>query len=196
MASTGLFYDYLQPFYPAIDLFLRTQRRRLIGEVNRQEAGQLLDIGVGTGSHLPLYGDHLAITGIDVSKRMLHAATRRAKPGTSLLQMDGQELGFPDSSFQYVVLAHVIAVVKKPDALINEVYRVLQPGGKCFILNHFTPANALGYADRIFQPIGKLLHFRSNFTLADIPSIRQFVQVNDQLSGPFGYYRQIILEKK
>ena len=59
------------------------------------------------------------------------------------MQMDGENLQFPDCYFDYVVLSHVITVVDDPEKLLEETYRVLKPNGKIFILNHFTPKNSV-----------------------------------------------------
>ena len=55
-------------------LGLRTKRRRLFA----QARGATLEAGIGTGRNLELYPDDVAITGIDVSAKMLDGARRRA----------------------------------------------------------------------------------------------------------------------
>ncbi|RYY59128.1 MAG: class I SAM-dependent methyltransferase [Chitinophagaceae bacterium] len=195
LSSTARFYDMMRLFYPLIDIFLAKKRRQLVEQVNRQSPGHLLEIGVGTGSHLKWYGSH-EITGIDISTGMLRTAAKHARSTVRLVQMDGHDLLFADASFNYVVLSHVIAVVQNPDRVLEEVYRVLHPGGKCFILNHFTPLNGLAYVDRLFQPLGRLFHFRTSFRLDDMPSLKRFRLTAIATSGPFGYYKQLILEKQ
>ena len=77
--------------------------------------------------------------------------------------MDGESLLFPDESFDYVVLSHVITVVDDPERLLKETYRVLKADGRVFILNHFTPNNWLKHLDKSFQAIAKIFHFQSVF---------------------------------
>lgn len=193
-SSIGRFYDCIQPLYPVVDLFLRKQRRLLIDKVNLQRAGRLLDVGVGTGSHLPLYRHH-QVTAIDLSRQMVKKASSYSGATLQVMQMDGEQLSFPDSMFDYVVMCHVVAVASNPDRLIEEAYRVLKPGGRCYVLNHFTPRGGLGYIDRAVQPIASLLKFQSNFTMESMPSLKKFI-VLDHESAAFGYYKQLTLVKE
>jgi phosphatidylethanolamine/phosphatidyl-N-methylethanolamine N-methyltransferase len=109
--------------------------------------------------------------------------------------MDGQKLSFSNESFDYVVLSHVIAVAENPGKLLNEVYRVLKPGGKVFILNHFTPDNWLKYVDKTFERFSRLFHFKSNFPLSGIFNPGQFKLDRELNAGPFSYFKILIYEK-
>ena len=189
--STGTFYNYISFLYPAIDYFLKGHKKTLIEEVNRAAPGKLLEIGIGNGSHLPLYRSH-QITGIDISEAMLHHAQRFKGEHTRLHLMDGENLLFPAASFDYVVICHVLAVTKNPDQLLKQVDKVLKPGGKLFILNHFTPGNWLRYVDRAFQPLSSFFHFRSSFHLADIKELQRFSLHKQTELGSGSYYKLLI----
>jgi phosphatidylethanolamine/phosphatidyl-N-methylethanolamine N-methyltransferase len=67
------FYNSITFFYPLIDLFLKSQKRKLFEELNNMPIGKLLDVGVGNGSQLQFYKPH-HITGIDTSLSMLAKA--------------------------------------------------------------------------------------------------------------------------
>lgn len=192
--GTGKFYNRISFLYPFINYFLKAQRKRLIQEVNSNPPGKLLEIGIGTGVHLPLYAGH-QITGIDLSEAMLKKAMKYQRSDTVLLNMDGEDLSFEDASYDYVVLSHVIAVTKNPDQLLAEVYRVLKPGGRLFILNHFTPDNWLGLADRAFQPLSSFFHFRSSFHVKDLQALHQFSLLKQTSLGKGSYYKLLIFFK-
>lgn len=194
MHSTGTFYNRISFLYPAVNYFLAGQRRVLINEVNSVVPGRLLEIGVGNGSHLPLYTSH-EITGIDISEAMLNKAKRFKNDNIELLVMNGESLLFPAESFDYVVMSHVLAVTKHPDQLLAQVYKVLKPGGKLFILNHFTPGNWLRYVDRAFHPISSLFHFRSSFRLHDVKGLKQFSLVQETELGRWSYFKLLIFCK-
>ena len=162
--------------------------------MNSAVPGRLLEIGVGNGSHLPLYAGHY-VTGIDISAAMLSKAQRFTCDNVRLLLMDGEALSFPDACFDYVVMSHVLAVTRDPDKLLAQVYRVLKPGGKLFILNHFTPANWLGYVDRAFQPFSSLLHFRSSFYLQDVKGLQRFSLLKQTELGTGSYFKLLIFCK-
>jgi SAM-dependent methyltransferase len=88
---------------------------------------RLLDVGCG-GAWL---GDHFDdYTGIDVSPEAVEAARSR---GRQVLLVDGDEpLPFDEANFDGVVLKDVLEHVADPVALVREVRRVLQPGGRVF----------------------------------------------------------------
>jgi phosphatidylethanolamine/phosphatidyl-N-methylethanolamine N-methyltransferase len=194
LQSVSSFYNRITFFYPAINFFLEAHRHALVNEVNSANPGTLLEIGIGDGSHLPLY-EHHQITGIDVSEVMLRKARRSARPGTTLCIMNGEHLLFPETSFDYVVLSHVLAVTPHPDRLLAEVYRVLRPGGRLFVLNHFTPGNWLRYIDWAFQPLSSIFHFRSLFYVEQIEGLQRFRVLKERSLGSVSYFKLLILVK-
>ena len=193
--SSAKFYDRIRFLYPIIDLFLKPQKRLFFRRINALRHGRLLEIGVGNGSHFKYYHTH-EIVGIDNSGAMLTEATKRAKPNILLFQMSGENLLFPNESFDYVILSHVIAVVDNPEKLMEEIYRVLKPNGSVFILNHFTPHNWLRYVDRIFENISRLFFFKSVFHISSIRQLERFNLQSELNAGLFSYFKILIYEKK
>ena len=189
------FYDRIYFLYPVIDLFLAPQKKKLFQKVNAFPYGTLLEVGVGDGSHLGYYKTH-AVIGIDASESMISRARQHAPNNIQLLKMNGEQLLFPNGSFDYVVLSHVIAVVDDPEKLIEEVHRVLKQNGKIFILNHFTPQNWLRHMDRIFQRFSKLLHLKSEFHMSSSQTTKKFTLLEEQDVGLFSYFKILIYEKK
>ncbi|HEY0741059.1 MAG TPA: class I SAM-dependent methyltransferase [Chryseosolibacter sp.] len=189
------FYDRVAQLYPLIDFFLKPQKRKFFDLINSSPYGMLLEIGVGTGSHFKFYDNH-AIIGVDTSPGMLTHARQHAKPNIQLLQMSGEDLSFPDQRFDYVVLSHVLAVVDNPDKLLAEVYRVLKPDGKVFILNHFTPDNWLKHIDRAFASVSNHFHFKSLFLLSNLHQLEKFTLVHATSAGPLSYFKILVYEKK
>ncbi len=104
------------------------------------EGSSVLEVGIGTGKNLPYYGEDVNVIGIDFSRGMLEKATEKAKAypekEVSLLQMDVTDLGFPDDYFEFVVSTFVFCTVPNPLAGLQEVKRVLKPGGKAIFLEH------------------------------------------------------------
>ena len=194
MSKTGNFYNRISFLYPVINYFLERQRKALIDEVNKMPPGKLLEIGVGNGSHLPLYYPH-EITAIDISEAMLKKAKRFESDKITLLLMDGENILLPKAGFDYVVMSHVLAVADDPDKLLERVYRVLKHGGKLFILNHFTPDNSLKYIDRIFHPFSGMFHFKSLFRLQDIHGLKRFSLVSQKDMGTGSYFKLLIYIK-
>lgn len=192
--SIETFYNRVSFLYPVINYFLQAQRKALIEEVNSATPGKLLEIGVGQGAHLPLYASH-QITGVDISEAMLSKAKRFQNNNIELLLMDGENLLFSEACFDYVVLSHVIAVTKNPDQLLEQVYKVLKPGGKLFMLNHFTPDNWLRYIDWAFHPLSSFFYFKSTFFLHNIKGLQRFTLLKKTELGTCSYYKLLIYNK-
>lgn len=169
---TARFYNRAGWLYPLVERFCAPGRRRLISRINEEAPGRLLEIGVGPGFHLPLYRGH-AITAIDCAERMV-VSSRRQLPGADIRQMDGEKLDFTDASFDYVALFHVLSVTARPADMLTEAHRVLRPGGRLFVLNHETPANAWRHVERLGAPLAGWLCFRSWFRLGDVAGIERF----------------------
>src|SRR5882757_4257609 len=98
--------------------------------------GRVLEIAVGTGRNLPYHRDDVSLTGIELSPEMLKIAEQRAKElgrEADLRLGDAQALDFPDASFDSVLLTFALCTIPDDRAAVEEVYRVLRPGG-CFSL--------------------------------------------------------------
>lgn len=185
----------LSPFYFVIDCFFKRQKEKLIEELDNQQSGNLIDIGIGTGSLTRLISKHL-ITGIDASGKMLDQARKGLNPSSQLHIMDATALGFRDNSFDYAVLSHVISTSKQPEKIISEATRILKNGGFLYILNHFTPNNWLKYIDLAFDPFSHFFCFKSFFRLEHINFPNELELLNTIKFGRYHYYQLLIFQKK
>lgn len=177
-----------------MDIFLNPQKETLFQEINSFPFGHLLEIGIGNGTHLHLYKKHKTI-GIDTSSSMLEIARKQKSIHVELVQMNGENLLFQDAVFDYVVLSHVIAVVGNPEKMLEEIYRVLKPGGTIFILNHFTPKNWLRHVDKAFSLVSKIFHFNSLFDINSLTAIKKFTLLKEIKFGRFSYFKLLIYNK-
>jgi len=95
---------------------------------------KVLDYGCGSGYGTALISDAcLQITGVDVSPEAIaHAKDHFSAPNLSYLQVNQIEvapLPFPDSSFDVVLSFQVIEHVQNVSIFLQEIERVLVPGG-------------------------------------------------------------------
>lgn len=192
---TGQFYDFVGWLYPLIEPWLRNARRTLVSHINAEPSGKLLEIGVGPGYHLSMYGTH-QVTAIDVSARMLERAARNV--GTSsinLIRMDGEHLVFPDNAFDSVVLAHVLSVTSNPEKMLAEAHRVLKFGGKLFVLNHESSNPTPRFLKRLLQLSGLMLRLRLDFRLADLHNQKRFTPIQSHRLGRLERCQLTLLQK-
>ena len=97
----------------------------------------LLEVGVGTGANLPFYPASSRVVAVDVSAEMLAVARRRrTRAVVQLSQTDVHHLAFPDATFDGVVGSFLLCNVTDPPAVLQEVRRVLRPGGRLLLLEH------------------------------------------------------------
>jgi ubiquinone/menaquinone biosynthesis C-methylase UbiE len=113
---------------------------------NRIKGRNALEVGVGTGKNLDYYPDEVEITAVDLSPRMLKHARRRVGMlglNVRLLEMDAQNLAFPDQCFDTVFATFVFCSVPDPVQGLRELRRVCKSDGRLLLLEHVRPTNEL-----------------------------------------------------
>jgi ubiquinone/menaquinone biosynthesis C-methylase UbiE len=100
---------------------------------------RMLDVGCGTGRYASLLSRRLgrAVIGLDLSAGMLERARDRVRDeGTdvALVQGDAVQLPFKESSFDSVSLVLVVHHVRPLEDLMEEIARVLSPGGRAIFM--------------------------------------------------------------
>jgi ubiquinone/menaquinone biosynthesis C-methylase UbiE len=102
-------------------------------------AGDVLEVGVGTGRNFPFYPKGITLTGVDLSPAMLAIARQRADEldlTVDLREADAEALPFADASFDTVVCTLCLCTIPDDHAAIAEMSRVLRPGGRLLLLDH------------------------------------------------------------
>ena len=132
--------------------------------------GRVLEVGVGTGISLPQYSKKCQLSGVDISEPMLRKAQERVTElgltnVEGLWVMDAERLSFPDNSFDVVVAQHVITTVPNPEAALDELARVLKPGGEIVLVSRIGAEAGLRRSlEHWFQPAARKLGWRSEFS--------------------------------
>lgn len=144
---------------------LQPGRKAVLDALKLTPGDRVLEVGVGTGISLPLYPRDVRITGIDVSREMLEKARARVTRGRldnveELLEMDAEQMTFPDASFDKVVAMYVVSVVPRPEKLLEELHRVCKPDGEIFVVNHFQSENrVMGALERALGSVSSQIGF-------------------------------------
>ena len=114
---------------------LAERRRALVAQAH----GRVLEIGAGTGLNAAHYPDDVDLTLSEPDEAMaaklrsrLDALGRRA----DIVRAGADALPFADSSFDTVVSTLVLCTVPDQDVALQEVTRVLRPGGQLLFMEH------------------------------------------------------------
>jgi len=99
-------------------------------------AGDVLEVGAGTGANLPHYG--AGVTRLVVTEPDRHMRDKLAAKHDSIecLAASLDELPVEDGSFDVVVATLVLCSVADPQAALGEIRRVLKPGGRLVFIEH------------------------------------------------------------
>jgi len=92
---------------------------------------KVLDAACGTGYGSALLGENAAaVFGMDISAGAIEYACRHYRaPNLHFCQSDCLALPFPSEQFEVVVAFEIIEHVPEPEAFLQELRRVLHPGG-------------------------------------------------------------------
>lgn len=161
-------YDFLNHFLSfGIDLIWR---KKAISLLKDMEPRKMLDVATGTGdfaleSLRILKPDH--IIGIDISQGMLDIALKKIEERSLSDRFrvevgDAENLSFESNSFDAVTVAFGVRNFENLQIGLNEICRVLKPGGRAVILEFSNP--------RTF-PIKQLYRFYSKHILPRIGKI-------------------------
>jgi phosphatidylethanolamine/phosphatidyl-N-methylethanolamine N-methyltransferase len=194
------------PFYDLVFGAVFEQGRQAAIRAAERIGGRILEVGVGTGISLPDYNKSSRLVGVDLSEPMLRKAQKRVTElglhnVEGLALMDAERLAFPDASFDVIVAQHVITTVPHPEATLDEIARVLKPGGEIVLVSRVGAETGLrGAVEQCFAPLTQRLGWRLEFpwsrytNWADRPHGVRLVERRDM--PPFGHFSLIRFAKE
>jgi ubiquinone/menaquinone biosynthesis C-methylase UbiE len=162
MAKT---YDYM--LRDAEQKCLKDWRNGLLQDL----AGDVLEIGSGTGANLAHYPSTIHRLVLTEPNRMM-----RYKLGLKIAEYPqlpiqvadcaAEHLFYPDNSFDAVVCTLLLCSVKYPQRALYEIHRVLRPSGKLIFIEHvaaFNRPERLKWQKR-FEPLWKTVQCGCHLT--------------------------------
>lgn len=115
---------------------------------------KLLDLGCGNGRFSIPFAEKLgySVTGVDSSHEMLLQAQKNDKEHLVTWERQSADaLTYDDNSFDAVFISHLLHLVDNPKKVLEEIYRVLVPGG-VFIDRYASLEDNLAKPERKFFP--------------------------------------------
>ncbi|MBM3201041.1 MAG: bifunctional demethylmenaquinone methyltransferase/2-methoxy-6-polyprenyl-1,4-benzoquinol methylase UbiE [Chlamydiae bacterium] len=144
-------YDVLNRIFSfGIDLYWRKKMAKMM-----TPPSEYLDIACGTGDQiLAVYKRHhptlAKIVGVDIAENMLGFAKTKVPKEVILMHENALNLPFSSSSFDAITISFGIRNLPDLSIALQEMKRVLKPGGKLYILEFSLPKNTLIRAFHLF----------------------------------------------
>ena len=115
---------------------LRPYRERIIVAAE----GRVLEIGIGSGLNLPLYGANAkTVVGLEPSPELLRMARRlglAARVPVELTEGTAEALRFDNDSIDTVVTTWTLCTIPAAERALRECRRVLRPSGSLLFVEH------------------------------------------------------------
>jgi demethylmenaquinone methyltransferase/2-methoxy-6-polyprenyl-1,4-benzoquinol methylase len=159
-------------------------RRFLVSRVDAGPRETVLDVATGTGAVARelVARKGCTVVGLDQSPEML-AEARRRSPGLTFIEARAEDLPFPDAAFDALTFTYLLRYVADPAATLQELARVVRPGGTIAGLEFALPRG-------LWRPLWEL-YVRVGLPLAGRTLSRGWAEVGDFL-GPSirGFYER------
>lgn len=121
-------------------------RKKVVKSVKKENPAIILDIATGTGdlAIAMAKSTDAKITGFDLSAGMLEVGRKKVEEQNlqnriEMIQGDAENMPFEDNSFDVITVAFGVRNFENLEKGLNDIYRVLKPGGKFIILEFSQP---------------------------------------------------------
>lgn len=164
----------------------RRWKRRLVERADLSQGNRVLDAAAGTGDiAFECARRGARVVGLDITLRMIELARQKSRAsdsehGPAFLVGDMMALPFRDASFDVVTTGYGLRNVPELSVALQEIARVLRPGGRMLSLDFDKPRNGVlraiyfSYLTIVGSVLGLVLH-RDPDTYRYIPeSLRNY----------------------
>lgn len=138
MACAPSFYDrHVLPHLVHLACSLKPMRRQR-EKVVPLARGRVLEIGIGSGLNLPYYdrGRVRSLFGLEPSPEMLRKARRAAGMEVRFIEAGAERIPLESNSIDTVVTTYTLCTIPETGPALQEMRRVLEPGGRLLFLEH------------------------------------------------------------
>ncbi|MDE3184923.1 MAG: bifunctional demethylmenaquinone methyltransferase/2-methoxy-6-polyprenyl-1,4-benzoquinol methylase UbiE [Bacteroidota bacterium] len=204
-------YDFLNRFLSAgIDV---GWRKKAIRQLVSSNPKNILDVATGTGDFALTCYEILKpekITGIDISEGMLDIGRKKIEKAgleqkIELLNGDSEAILFDDNTFDAVTVAFGVRNFENLEKGLDEIKRVLKPGGKLIILEFTKPSLPVikqlynFYMNTVTPKIGKIIAKNNeayqylNDSVLQFPEKESFIHILNQSDYRNAFYKTLTL---
>lgn len=155
--------------------YMEPLRKKVVG----QAAGQVLEVGAGNGLNFACYDPEFVerVEATEPDSSMLSYARARALIApvpVTLTQANVEQLPFPDAHFDSIVCTLVFCSVNNPLRGLQEMHRVLKPGGQLLMIEHVRAhKRLLALLQDLITPLTKRLLGNCHWNRSTIQTVQE-----------------------
>jgi SAM-dependent methyltransferase len=134
------------PWFSRLYPFAEPALQRMVGQAraqqNSQAVGRTLIIGAGTGLDVPVLGTAVSDVVLLEPDATMRGIVARRYPGLPCWGAPAESIPSPPDAFNTVISSLVLCSVIDLDQVLDEIARVLKPGGQLLFLEHVVSRSA------------------------------------------------------
>ena len=144
----------LSHFHGRYERLVADRKRALFADLR----GTVVEIGPGTGANFPFFPPGIRWIGIEPNPYMHPHLARAAEPTDLSIEIrrgTAERIGADDDSADAVVSTLVLCSVTDIAAVLDEIWRILKPGGRFCFIEHVAdlPGSSGRLLQRMLRPI-------------------------------------------
>ena len=181
--------------YRAVDRLTRPVRRTAVEELDLEAGERVVDLGCGPGGSFSLLaaavGQRGDVLGVDYSAGMARSAGRTAAevPSASVVQSDAATLPLCADSVDAVFASLALSAMPELGAVLDEIDRIVRPGGRLVIVDGRVPDGRIG--DAVQRLYRRLVNFRNPELLGSLRDRFNAVTVVDTFDADLGFIARV-----
>ncbi|GHO80617.1 methyltransferase type 11 [Ktedonobacter sp. SOSP1-85] len=177
--------------------YMEPLRKKIVG----QAAGLVLEVGAGNGLNFACYDPEFVerVEATELDSSMLSYARTRAQSApvsVTLTQANVEQLPFADAYFDSIVCTLVFCSVNNPLRGLQEMRRVLKPGGQLLMIEHVrAQKRMLALLQDLITPLTRLLLGNCHWNRSTVQTVQEagFQDIRLEYLTPVGELMPLVI---